>query len=501
MTLIVQQPISHIGLPPQQLDIAYAAAPPSSDPATPRAVLTHAAIDIVAAAVTLAPALTPALPPDNPEYFLASASPKRKAADDEPPLDAPRISKRAKSDDDAFFGSLADQQSLTQVISSEADPIQASIEQALAAILTYTASSSSSSSSPDVVVVDPHCPIPASPQPPSQPEHEQHVHVHVPPPRIPLSPLATSFAPDAVEVEAPTPALAARPAASIQLPPRNRVVEPPLWKMACRTRVDHIVSMYGGSAIRATILQEHAHAQAQARYSSSHHPVVRRSAPAPVIVQPPTNDLELEIYTPMTFHHHSSDDKDGGSVGVDVDMAFELEDEDEEETDSEDDDDEEFESIDEDGEDVLSVHESILDVSFSSPTNEYPHTHNDDEASSSSPSTPHTHLLQPITIPSLPLLPYSSPSSSSSPHSSSPSHSSPLPHSSSSSSPSPQTMHHQMLIWPPRLPRLSGIPVYCLREYPQMERLGTPAQNPLGARGSLGRRCCRGGSGSGGFVL
>lgn len=98
MTVIVSQP-SHIGLPPQ-LDIAYAPAP--ADPATPRAVLAHTAIDIVAAAVNLAPSLTPTLPSDNAEYCLSS---KRKAADDDA-FDVARTVKRVRADDAALFGPL-----------------------------------------------------------------------------------------------------------------------------------------------------------------------------------------------------------------------------------------------------------------------------------------------------------------------------------------------------------------------------------------------------------
>jgi hypothetical protein len=104
MTLVVPHLPAHIALPtlptPQQLDIPYASV---SDPATPRAVLAHAAIDIVAAAVTLAPALTPTLPAENSEYCLSS---KRKAIDDDP-LDVPRIAKRARADDSALFGTVS----------------------------------------------------------------------------------------------------------------------------------------------------------------------------------------------------------------------------------------------------------------------------------------------------------------------------------------------------------------------------------------------------------
>ena len=101
MTLVVPSHISLPTLPTQQLDIAYNPAP-ASDPATPRAVLTHAAIDLVAAAVTIAPSLSPALPAEKSEYCLSS---KRKTIDDDP-LDIPRIAKRVKSDDDVLFGPL-----------------------------------------------------------------------------------------------------------------------------------------------------------------------------------------------------------------------------------------------------------------------------------------------------------------------------------------------------------------------------------------------------------
>lgn len=236
MTLVVPSHISIPTLPTQQLDIAYNPASVSSDPATPRAILTHAALDIVAAAVTLAPALAPALPAENPEYCLSS---KRKSIDDDP-LDIPRISKRLRSEDDTLFGSLADtprqssfisiflhfipdrHPNTVQEVSPDVDPVQATIiEQALAAIFS--------------------CPSPqaAEPSPVTDLPAPQPELCLASTGRITHSPLAISITASSIDsLEAPTPV--ARPMVREPSPPRNRIVEPPLWKMACRMRVDQV---------------------------------------------------------------------------------------------------------------------------------------------------------------------------------------------------------------------------------------------------------------------
>lgn len=235
MTVIVPQS-SHIGLPPPQLDIAY--SPASCDHSTPRAVLAHAAIDIVAAAVSLAPALSPALPPENPDYCLSS---KRKAIDDDA-LDEARSSKRAKSEDDAVFGLLDDAASTSYrrihllctcsrifspvytapcVAAITVDPMQAAIEQAVAAIFSCTSSEAVSS------------PPAASPQT-CEPCQSNAVSSRIPPSPLAIETNSASF--DSPEALTPLP----RPLARQPIPPRNRITEPPLWKLACRTRVDHM---------------------------------------------------------------------------------------------------------------------------------------------------------------------------------------------------------------------------------------------------------------------
>ncbi|KAI0806060.1 hypothetical protein BC629DRAFT_1139766 [Irpex lacteus] len=216
MTLVAPSHISIPTLPTQQLDIAYNPASASSDPATPRVILSHAALDIVAAAVTLAPALAPALPAENPEYCLSS---KRKSIDDDP-LDIPRISKRLRSEDDALFGSLAD--TPLQEVSPDVDPVQATIiEQALAAIFSCP--------SPQVVEPSPVTDLPAPQPEPCLASTSRITH----------SPLATSITASSIDsLEASTSV--ARPLVREPSPPRNRIVEPPLWKMACRMRVDQV---------------------------------------------------------------------------------------------------------------------------------------------------------------------------------------------------------------------------------------------------------------------
>lgn len=197
------------------------------------------------------------------------------------------------------------------------------------------------------------------------------------------------------------------------------------------------------------------------------HGVTRRSPAIIVDASADERELELEIITPVTYPQSPGEsfDKEDASISdaeSDIDMSFDLDDDD----DDSDDDDTDSDAEDEGDVDVdiLGVHESILDVP--PVVAEEPSGHDtvsdDRDARSvlSSPPIPPPPPT-PIAIPSPPIAMPSAPPSS----------------------------------WPPRLPCLSSIPAYCLREYPQMTLLGTPAQNSPFARGSLlpqqPERCCR----------
>lgn len=205
--------------------------------------------------------------------------------------------------------------------------------------------------------------------------------------------------------------------------------------------------MHGGHAIRATVAQEYR------QLSPSVYPVGGRSLtrrPSPTIVDPSESELELEIITPVSYPQspdHS--DKEEASISdaeSDIDMSFDLDDDSDTDSDSEEDADI----------DVLSVHESILDV----PVAECGTAEVED---SDHPLSPESEM-QPNAISLLP-----------------PPITLPLPIAMPPSPPS----------WPPRLPRLSSIRAYCLREYPQMPSRGTPAQNSPFARGTLLPQCCQ----------
>lgn len=151
-------------------------------------------------------------------------------------------------------------------------------------------------------------------------------------------------------------------------------------------------------------------------------------------LEPPSEQLELEIYTPLTFC--DSSEKSLLDADVDVEMSFDLDSESESDSDSDTSDDGDI--------DGLGVNESILDVSFSQPSPDAALTSTADDPSTDFAPISAAPLLPPsILLPSLPP------------------------------------------IWPPRLPRLSTIPVYSLREYPRMELLGTPSRNSPSARGVL----------------
>ncbi|KAI0090209.1 hypothetical protein BDY19DRAFT_905249 [Irpex rosettiformis] len=391
MTVVIPSHISLPTLPTQHPDIAYNPAP--SDPATPRAVLAHAAIDIVAAAVTIAPTLAPVLPTENSEYCLSS---KRKTIEDDA-LDIPRISKRARSEDEPFFGSLAD-----SPVPPDVDPVQATIiEQTLAAIFSY--SSSPQDVDPQLVTAD---------LPPSQPEPSL-----VPSSRIAHSPLAISITASHIEsIEEATPA--ARPVSRLPSPPRNRAIEPPLWKVACRMRVDQVISMHGGHTIRASVAQEY-RPPSPVAYSVSEPSMRRRSSPT--IVDPSESELELEIMTPVTYpqspDHSDKEETSISDAESDIDMSFDLDDDSDTDSDSEEDADI----------DILSAHESILDV----PVSERDTVEDDDGDGDSAPESQvqpdaTSFLPHPITLP-LPI-----------------------------------AMPPALPTWPPRLPRLSSIRAYCL---------------------------------------
>ena len=107
------------------------------------------------------------------------------------------------------------------VISAPADVLSFTLEQAIVAILT------TQDPAPQPAT---HQPAPASPAPPAS-----NAAV-LPAPRLPTSPLASpSLLPTYEEVEASTPVVLQRP---VRLPQPARIVETPLWKIACRTRVD-----------------------------------------------------------------------------------------------------------------------------------------------------------------------------------------------------------------------------------------------------------------------
>lgn len=200
---------------------------------------------------------------------------------------------------------------------------------------------------------------------------------------------------------------------------------------------------FGISTIRATIVQEAArrspfHSDASRRGSST-----SRSPSA-------TSDLRLQIYTPSTFlADPSSPDeaeplspKTESELEDDVDMSFDLDDDTDSDADDNDsDDDSEDEPMPENNALALE-HESIMDVSFESVSKR-----GREDAMSCFPSPSdlaHTHMHNmPITI----------------------------------------RLESDL----PPLPILRSLPVWCLREYPEVRRYGTPSCAPPHARGILSR--------------
>lgn len=197
------------------------------------------------------------------------------------------------------------------------------------------------------------------------------------------------------------------------------------------------ISLHGVPAVRATVAQEDrprtpvGHSTLKFKDGSA-----RRS-----LLEPSSDELELKIYTPLTFTAPSPpSEKEVESkflAGDDIDMSFELDSDSDSDTDSD--------AGDDDDLDALSTHETIFEVSETNVTG----TPGSYSGGSLSSLVSTASIPPPIAIPCLPS------------------------------------------IWPPRLPRLSHIPVYCLREYPTMDLMGTPAQNSLSARGLLNRQNVR----------
>lgn len=192
------------------------------------------------------------------------------------------------------------------------------------------------------------------------------------------------------------------------------------------------IAMHGAQAVRAAIAQEQWSTPRTARnYLESR---TRRS-----LLDSPSEQLEVKIYTPLTFSLPSSDKNVPSLLDADVDVEMLYEDDSDSDSDSD--------SGDDDDLNALCANESILDVSIAEASVESQSI----VTTSPSPDTSTTYtsplaavrLPSPIVMPSLPP------------------------------------------VWPPRLPRLSSIPVYCLREYTKMELLGTPSLNQSCARGSL----------------
>lgn len=122
-----------------------------------------------------------------------------------------------------------------------------------------------------------------------------------------------------------------------------------------------------------------------------------------------------------------TDEKTESELEDDVDMSFDFDDDSESEEDEAGEDSEDAE----DEYDDPSPHESVFDVSVADPPRSAPE--------------PPVPLPATIAVPALPS------------------------------------------VAPPPLPRLSSIPVYCLRTYPDSQRLGTPARVASWARGVLER--------------
>lgn len=204
------------------------------------------------------------------------------------------------------------------------------------------------------------------------------------------------------------------------------------------------ISIHGGHTIRAAVAQEYRQPSPVAYFVDE--PSVSRR-PSPTIVDSSESKLELEIITPVSYpqspDHCDKEETSISDAESDIDMSFDLDDDSDTDSDSEEDADI----------DILSAHESILDV----PVTERTAIEDTDYSTptSEAESDAASFLPPPITLP----LPIAMPSA--------------LPS------------------WPPRLPRLSSIRAYCLREYPQMPPRGTPAQNSPYARGSLLPTCCQ----------
>lgn len=270
MTVIVPlQPQPNLGLPPS--DIAH-------DPATPRAVLAHSVVAAVAA-VTL-PTLSPVLVSHEPDYCLAL---KRKPDDDDVP-DGLRSPKRLKQDaSDALFGPPSTSPAPTPPphASTHVSPVNALATQEVAEFTLdpayFTAAICSALPPPEETQPEPVS-VPSAPvlEPAQPPEQLPLVLV---PQRTP-SPLAMGpsvfFEPSAEDdastswkhpidtlleavpggqaAAAPvqlapshsseliniTPATPSPQPARPRPPPVYRITELPLWKLACRSRVEHV---------------------------------------------------------------------------------------------------------------------------------------------------------------------------------------------------------------------------------------------------------------------
>lgn len=260
MTVIVPlQPQPNLGrpIPDRQHDQLQA---------TPRAALSP---ELVAAAVASLPTLAPVLPhrQHEPEYCLAS---KRKApADDD--QDSYRATKKAKSDADALFGPLTTPRASshgchrahtcpdsTAVADAENTTFDITIEQALAAALFVLPASEPSAtaaappSPPQYVDYPPRAQSPlanpalievvsddnAQTWKPSQPA-EVDAFFQVMPGETGATP-STTTEPQSSELPSDFADKPQAKAARPRPPPSHRALEPPLWKLACRARVDHV---------------------------------------------------------------------------------------------------------------------------------------------------------------------------------------------------------------------------------------------------------------------
>ncbi|KAF7789750.1 hypothetical protein EIP86_000696 [Pleurotus ostreatoroseus] len=467
MAVIVPAPI---GAKPAPVDVNFVnikPAPAPLDPAIPRSALAHA---LVAAAAVAIPALAPALPSQDSEYRLASKRKSPDSDDDDEPEN--NVSpKRLRTDDDALFGALPPASQAQRPIATSQDVLTYTIEQALVAIFQQEPAQE--------VEVEPT----PTPEPEPQPELEL---APAPAPavssRLPSSPLSSpSFLPT-YDATAPEISVPVRPV----LPPTpTRAVEPPIWKVACRTRVETIVASYGAPAVRAALDQEISRWATGRRPSPSPSPLSRGSG------------LKLAIYTPSYFTSASSSsspshgdepaspttpERTESEMEEDVDMSFDIEDEDDARTvcGEEDHDDEDCDSEDDDDEE-----DSEDDDDETEDDGADAHAHAD-------ASSPHESLMDmDVCAPASSSLPIPSPSPS-------PSTDAPSSHPNAQTSPAAPSPLSPSFPAPFALPRLASIPVYCLRTYPELLGLGTPAR---AAPWACGRFVPRGKPGVGGLGM